>query len=74
MLLVVGKGKIPLKTKLIYSALLSAVLLLIPMVCGVIDPKFSPQEYIVTEIVVIIRLYFYLAVEEILLYIKKRKK
>ncbi|MBQ8794860.1 MAG: helix-turn-helix transcriptional regulator [Clostridia bacterium] len=74
LLLVSGKGRISLKVKLVYCALLSAVLILIPVICGLIDPRFSAQEYILTEAIVTIRLWAYLGLEEFLLYIKKRRK
>lgn len=73
-MLIIGKTKIHIKTKLIYIGLISALLLIIPTVCGIIDPKFSPQEYILTEFLVVIRLWGLFGIEEIILFCKKRKK
>lgn len=72
-MLVIGKNGISIRTKLIYSALLSTVLMIIPIVCGVCDPKFSPQEYMLTEVLVVIRLWILLGIEELILFVKKRK-
>ncbi len=73
-MLIMGKVKIHTKTKLIYLGLLSALLLIIPTVCGLADPKFSPQEYILTEGFVVTSLWILLGVEEIVLYFKNQKK
>lgn len=73
-ILVATKSKISVKTKLIYAGVLSLMLLIIPVICGIIDPVFSPQEYILTEVVVTFHLWVFLGVEELALVIKKRKQ
>ena len=73
-LLISGKSKIPVKTKLIFAGVLSAVLLSIPTICGIIDPKYSPQEYILTEIFVTIRLWVFLGIEETVQLFKRKKR
>lgn len=73
-MMIVGKGRISLKTKLIYSGILSASLIFIAVVCGLLDPKFSPQEYILTPVFVTVRLMIFLIVDIIIESIKNRKQ
>lgn len=72
-MLIVGKNGISVKEKLIYTFSLSAALLIIPVAFGLADRIYSPQEYVLTEIFVTIRLWFFLGIEEAVLFFKKRK-
>ncbi len=73
-MLIIGKNGISTKEKLIYTFALSAALLIIPVAFGLADPIYSPQEYVLTEIFVTIRLWLFLGVEETVLFFKKRKQ
>lgn len=73
-ILIAGKSKITVKTKLIYAGLLSSALIILPVICGIIDPKFSPQEYVLTEFFVTVRLWVFVGAEELIQFLKKRKK
>lgn len=73
-MLIIGKGRIPIKHKLIYSGVLSASLIIIAVVCGLIDPRFSPQEYILTPAFVTVRLFVFLSADIIIESIKNRKQ
>lgn len=72
-MLIVGKGRIPIKTKLIYAGVLSASLLLTAVVCGLLDPQFSPREYILTPAYVTARLVVFLIADIVIEKIKYRK-
>lgn len=73
-MLIIGKNGISVKEKLIYTSALSAALLIIPVAFGLADPLFSPQEYILTEIFVTIRLWVFLGIEEAVQLFKRKKR
>lgn len=72
-MLIIGKGRIALKTKLIYSGVLSVSLIIIAVVCGLIDPKYSPQEYLLTPVFVTVRLVFFLLADIVIEKIRSKK-
>ena len=55
-LLAALKCRISMKTKIIYTAILAATLLMIALLFGVTDPQFAPVNYLFTPIFVIVRL------------------
>lgn len=73
-MLIIGKNGISVKEKLIYTSALSAALLIIPVAFGLADPIYSPQEYILTEIFVTIRLWVFLGIEEAVQLFKRKKR
>ncbi len=73
-MLIIGKNGISVKEKLIYTSALSVALLIIPVAFGLADPIYSPQEYILSEIFVTIRLWVFLGIEEAVQLFKRKKR
>lgn len=71
--LVTGKAIIPIKAKLLFTVLLSAAILAIPVVFGMLDPAFSVAEHIFTPVFVAARLLLFLIIDLVIEYIKGRK-
>lgn len=73
-MLIIGKGRIPVKHKLIYAGVLVVALILIAVVFSLIDQKYSLKEYILTPIAVTLRLSLFLIADILIEWIKYKKK
>lgn len=71
--LVTGKGKIQLKRKLKYAAILSAVILLIAIIFGLMDPVYEVVNYMITPVWVVVRFALFLLADIIIENFQRRR-